>query len=340
VTGSSALKRFCAAATIVAATASLAACGGSSHTSSTSTTKTKNKAPGKPVKPASVPSAIVLAVRPAKPGAAFSSSLKVVPGDQVQVRAVLPPALGTKTVKVKMDFAAGPGDTLNMSARAQGHTASAAIYSANGKPVTLELVHFSCLLPPAPTICPPLKETDDSSGIHLVFATTRAAPVFVTGTIGPVPTKPAPPPASGSVVPPYTVSEQVKSVVPGSTSAGATFSTSASANPGELVVFATRLRSKLRGAGQTVTIKIHQGPGSMLTVSASVPGGPPSVATVKSASGSPISLVLPRYTCFAPPTPTFCPALKISSQAHRYTLQFSASPATPAIVIQALTQAG
>jgi hypothetical protein len=75
-------------------------------------------------------------------------------------------------------------------------------------------------------------------------------------------------------------------------------------------------------------------------VSASVPGGTPSKATLSSAAGSPMAIVLPRYNCGLPPSPTFCPPSRIVAASHTYTLTIDASPKTPPIIIQTTAQGG
>jgi hypothetical protein len=101
----------------------------------------------------------------------------------------------------------------------------------------------------------------------------------------------------------------------------------------------TQLKGIL-GALQPVTVTINQGPAKTITISAHASGGPPSGATVKSASGSPITIVLARYNCYVPPTPTFCPAARVAAPPHRYSLTFMAAPGTATIEIQAKVEAG
>jgi hypothetical protein len=83
---------------------------------------------------------------------------------------------------------------------------------------------------------------------------------------------------------------------------------------------ATRLSGAPVGATQATTITIEQGPASSIAVSGAVAGGQTSKATVKSADGKPITLVLPRYTCYVAPVPTFCPPKQIQAGSHKYVL--------------------
>jgi hypothetical protein len=106
------------------------------------------------------------------------------------------------------------------------------------------------------------------------------------------------------------------------------------------LLLSTVIAGAIQGAPQTVTLSIDQGPGSKVHVSASVAGGQTSQATIKSANGSPIAIVLPRYACSMPPVPTFCPAMQIFAGFHRYMLKFAAAPTTPRITLYATVQRG
>jgi hypothetical protein len=105
------------------------------------------------------------------------------------------------------------------------------------------------------------------------------------------------------------------------------------------VTFSTRIGGAIVGAPQLLTISLSQGPAAELTVSASVPGGQPSRASIKSGQG-PIVLVLPRFVCYLPPQPTFCPPAQTVVGPHHYVLTFRVTPYTPPVGLSATVDAG
>jgi hypothetical protein len=108
---------------------------------------------------------------------------------------------------------------------------------------------------------------------------------------------------------------------------------------GDVLQIRVAVAGSVVGAPQPLTLKFGQGPSKTINLSASVPGGSASNATISSASGHPIAIVLPRYSCYLPPYPTFCPATNIKAESHKYALTVNAIPKVP-IVISALVQAG
>lgn len=239
-----------------------------------------------------------------------------------------------------LKLAAGPAKGLTASASSRGQGVDVTLHSADGKPITLQQLRYACALPPAPTYCPPRKQEGGRHGYRLEVSTTRTLPLFLTATVGPVAVR-TPPKASPAVAPPYATTEEAR-IAPkaGTKPAPASFSSTLDVRPGQLLILATRLTSRVRGAPQTVRITLNQGPDRRLRVSARARGGAPSSATIKSATGAPISLVLPRYSCFLPPAPTFCPPLRAKAGSHRYALEFSGSPSTPPIILVAEVQSG
>jgi hypothetical protein len=187
-------------------------------------------------------------------------------------------------------------------------------------------------------------------GVKIEFFTTPRAPIVFGGTIGPT-GRPLPTatPVGSSVVPAYQVTELVRATPPRTTKTGQPAKQTAkpppttpttTANAGDSLLFSTVVSGAIQGAPQTVTLTIDQGPGSTVHASATVPGGQTSQATIKSADGSPIAIVLPRYACPLPPAPTFCPAMQTIAGFHRYTLKFAAAPTTPRITLYATVQKG
>jgi hypothetical protein len=110
-------------------------------------------------------------------------------------------------------------------------------------------------------------------------------------------------------------------------------------HPGDIVQIRIAVAGTVAGAPQPLALKFDQGPAKTLNVSASVPGGTPSNATITSASGGRIAIVSPRYSCYLPPYPTFCPASHIKAESHKYALTVNAIPKV-AVVIGGVVQAG
>ena len=110
-------------------------------------------------------------------------------------------------------------------------------------------------------------------------------------------------------------------------------------HPGDTAAIRIVLTGSTVGAPQPLTVNFAQGPSKSINVSANVPGGPPSTATITSASGRPIALVSPRYGCYLPPYPTFCPGSNITAKSHKYAVTFNGIPKLP-VVITLAVQAG
>jgi hypothetical protein len=334
----------------VALALAVAGCGGGStkkHSSSTSSTSSTTTTTAKtPVATAKTP--LSLTVRTAGSTTPFGSTAKAKAGDPVIFRTV-PAGNGTsKAADVTLKISGGPSKSLTITASSKGHTSVATITSADGKPITLVRLHYGCALPPVATFCPAKHSSTSSHGFELLFSTLHTAPIVLAALVGPV-TTPAPVvhPASSSVVPAYTPTELVEGVTlpaPGAkkgTPAKTTgLAATATVKPGNSVVMATRLAGRPVGAPQTTTLTIDQGPASSITVSAAVAGGLTSKAVVKSADGKRITLVLPRYSCFVAPAPTFCPPKTIKALHHKYVLTFQASPYTPPLSFIATAAAG
>src|SRR5207248_2472526 len=94
----------------------------------------------------------------------------------------------------------------------------------------------------------------------------------------------------------------------------------------------TMLAGKAGAAPQSLHITLSATAGKAVEITAAVPGGRPSHATVKTADGKPITLVLPRYACRVPPMPTICPAQSALSNGHLYSFSFAASPSRPILL--------
>jgi hypothetical protein len=283
-------------------------------------------------------------------GKKLASSIKAKPDTPVVLRTFVP---STKKEMITLTAPAGPSKTLKITASGGGHTSTATIHSRTGTPLTLLDLRYGCTLPPAPTFCPVKKATGDSHGYTLTFNAARIPGVAISAILGPLttPARAVRTPTTSSASP-YTATEYVRAVArpkpgthrkpvkPAKPAAPTPPSSSATAKPGYVVAMATRVTGKPVGPPQPVTVTIHQGPSKTLTITASVAGGSSTTATVTSANGKNIALVLPRFSCTVPPSPTICPPTHVRSSNHEYQLTFMASPITPPIAISAQIQGG
>lgn len=331
---------------VIAVVLAIAGCGGSDHksksskSSSTSSAKTTTKhAKPRPTGPTVVTEQVL-----GRGGKKLASSIKATPNTPVVLRTIVP---SVKKENITITAPAGPSKTLKITASGGGHTSTATIHSRHGTPLTLLNLRYTCSLPPAPTFCPVKKATGDSHGYTLIFNAARIPGVLVSGVLGPLSTRaPVVRTPTTSSASPYTATEYVRALAvpkPGTHAkppAPAPPSTSATAKPGDVVTMATRLKGTPVGPPQPVTVTIHQGPSKTLTVTASVAGGSPTTGTVTSANGKNIALVLPRFGCTVPPSPTICPPTLVHSGGHQYQLTFMASPYTPPVTISAKIQGG
>lgn len=327
----------------------LAGCGGghkSSSSSTTSSTTSGHKATGKKTgakssgakKSATLQELITVA----KSGSSPSANATASTGDPVEFATHVPGGRNAKAVPVQLTFSQDAPTKWTVTASTKNHSATATLTSKNGKPIPLDLLTYGCALPPAPTFCPVSNVHTSHGHISAQFSATSTTPILIGATVGPLPNAPPAPPHSTLVAPTYTLQLTVASVPKkhSSSTPAAKPGASASVHPGDVVTIGVHLGGTVVGAPQPVTLGFSQGPAKSITVSASVPGGTPAKATLNSATGNPIAIVLPRYRCGLPPSPTFCPLSKIVAASHSYTLTIDASPKTPPIVIQAAAQGG
>jgi hypothetical protein len=268
----------------------------------------------------------------------------------VLFRTVLPAGAKAKAKAqtVALKVSRGPSRTLTVTASSKHLHASATIHSSTGKPVSLMRVEYICELAPEPTFCPAKQASSSKADYGLKFSTAPPTSILVEAEVGPVSTPAAAVHiADSSVVPAYRPIETVDAITPAPASAPkgtlaktSGLQTAVTVKPNDRLVMVTRLTGTPVGAPQATTITIQQGPARSVTVSSKVAGGLTSTAVIKSATGSPIEIVLPHYTCFAAPTPTFCPAKTITAGNHRYVLTFMVSPYTAPPVLVASVQAG
>ena len=281
-------------------------------------------------------------------GTKLASSIKAKPGTPVVLRTLVP---SEKKEKITITAPAGPSKTLKITASGGGHTSTATIHSRNGTPLTLLNLRYICSLAPAPTFCPAKTVNGDSHGYTLVFKAARVPGLIINGVLGPLTSKtPVVHTPTSSSAPPYTATETVHAVTPpkpgtkpkkpAKPTTPLVPQTSTTAKPGDVLTMATHLKGKPVGPPQPVTVTIHQGPSKAVTITASVAGGAPATATVTSANGKDIALVLPKFGCAVPPAATICPPTHVQSGNHQYQLTFMASPYTPPVQLSARIQGG
>jgi hypothetical protein len=313
--------------------AAIAGCGGSSHNSSGTSTTTTPKVSTTTTTPVHAAPPVLRQLVRSSTSTTLAPTLTGKPGEAVAFYTSVPT---TAPETVTLRFPSKRGRSLVITAKAGGQAARATITSATGKPLTLQALHYACELPPAPTFCPANKVTTSPTATKIEFSASHASGVAFSGVIGPIRFTPPPTVAPGpTVVPPYTVTEVLR-VRPPKPPPGpvAAATPRLSAHPGDTVLMYSVLKGE-HGAVQPITVTINQGPGNVLTISAAAAGGQPSSAEVISATGQPITLIIPRYSCFLPPVPTFCPATKVTTATHKYNVTFNAAPGTPTVTIDA-----
>lgn len=346
--GSCALRLSTLGALAVLVASAITACGGSGHkhghkSSSTTTTKLATK---KPRPTAVAQKAVSESVLAEKGGKSFTTSITVKPSDPVLLKTNVPGNASGRRVRVKLDLQSGPGSSLTVSAAALKHTSTVTLKSANGKPVTLVNIGYVCEMPPAPTFCPARGIASKAGHTTLRFSPPANTPIELNATVGPIPPPKVSLPKSQSLVaPPYRITEAIVAVtVSHKPKHGkppvpkVSYGQSVTVRPKTSVTLRTAVSGATSGLPQLLTISFDQGPSSMITVTASLQGGRTVQATLHSATGSPITLVLPKYRCLLPPSPTFCPPTKVQAQSNHYTVTFPVSPQTPLVGLSALVQ--
>ena len=321
----------------------ISACGGSttqshsttsSHTSSHTTTSATTAAV-KVAPPTLSETILTAADHTPRP------STTAVTGDALTFRTLLP---GTpkREVRVIVTLSLGPGRKLTVTAGAQRHTSTATVTSAKGKPITLQQVHYTCEFPPLRSMCPLHGTTVAPQRDTVTLKAPGGTTVIFGAKVGPVTMPTVSPATSGAVVPAYKLLEKLRFSPPKVGNTAPTPSAPATAvtvKPGDSVAMTT-LVGGLGGAAQKLTLDIAQGPAKTLTITAGVPGGPKVPATITSATGKPIELVLPHYVCFLAPAPTFCPATGTVARAHHFIVTFPVRPKAQPVTIAATVQAG
>lgn len=331
-------------ASVILVTASMVATGcGSVQHAATAPTSSRT-VPAKGPAPVAPPAVVTEGVRTATPGTPFTAATIAAPGDTLQFLTRLPGAATAARAGVGLELTNGRGGKLVVTARSHGRTstATATVPRAGRKRLVLAAVRYICNLPPAATFCPIRRERRTRSGYDLAFSSSPASPIVLSVILGPggAPVRAAGRPGT-LIVPPYTVAEGLRVIPAAGAPATATAqSGSVSARPGDMLAMISHLKGASRGATQRLTVSFSQGPARSIAVSARVAGGSTAHATIRSANGAAIGLVLPRFACYLSPTPTFCPARRIHAASRRYSLTFSASPRTAPVVVLVTVQRG
>lgn len=327
-------------ASVACAAIVLAACGGGGHKTTTTTTTNSTTTATAPVKAKPKPAPLSATIEVAKATTPASTTATAKNGDIVEFRTRVPVVKGKRHVTVTVNLSQSPASKWTMTATAAGQNAHATLTSGDGKALVLSELHYTCTLPPVPSFCPARKLKSASNNLSMQFTTTPAAPVTLVATVGPI-SGAHPTTLPGTlVVPAYDVTALVLAHAPGASST-AKPSPTTSARPGNVVLLRARLKGgkgSENGAPQPVTLTFDQGPAKTLNLAAGVPGGAVSHATITSATGKPIALVTPRYTCYLPPTLTFCPASRVTAASHKYSVTFPGTPKTD-VTLEAVVQA-
>ncbi len=145
----------------------VAACGGGqkrsnpkpSVTTDTVTVTTHSSSTVPP--PAPVTGVVTEAVRSSNAPGGWTSAAAAPPGSPIQFRTTLE---GRKAADVQLVFARGPRTRLTVTATVNGHVSRATVSSANGVPLTLLQLHYTCTAPPDPSFCPAQGVSDDGLG--------------------------------------------------------------------------------------------------------------------------------------------------------------------------------
>lgn len=273
-----------------------------------------------------------------KPGTSVSAK----PGDSVAFSTRVSGSK-SKTVAVSLSLPTGTSKTLTLKASAEGHTSTATVNSASGKSISLLRVRYTCELPPTASFCPASDVSNSHGNYTMKFNASPKTTVTVSGTVGPTSLKTPKSPKTGSgTAPAYGVKLLLRALpTPGQSSSSSSApppATKVSAVAGNIIDMAAHATGK-KGSPQPLTITFSQNSGKSVTITGQFKGGKASTATVTSSS-SPIKLTVPRYVCFVPPLPTFCPASSAKFSGGKYTVVFNAAPGGSAPSVLATVASG
>ncbi len=319
---------------------SVGACGGGEKSSSpkssvTVTSTVTVTATSKAALQAAAPAAGVVAesVRSGGTGAAWTSSATAVAGEAIQFQTKL---RARAPANVRLVFERGPQTRLRVTATVNGHSSHATVGSTSGAHLSLLQLHYTCAAPPDPSFCPIHGVKTTAATFTMAFRASTGSPVVIGATVGPANLpRLVPAAAAGNRLHVIAAGRLVVPAKGAAKPVSSPFGSSVTAKPGDLVVLVVHILGRRKSAPGRLKVTIHQGPGASLTALASLPGQQSSAVDIKSSTGSPITLVLPRYTCFVPPDPTDCTAVAASASHGIYTAVFPASSSLPPISLLA-----
>lgn len=171
---------------------------------------------------------------------------------------------------------------------------------------------------------------NNRASVILVTASLVAAGCGSAQKVATAPTasQTAPAKAPAPSPPPARVTEGVRTATPGKP-----FTSATTAAPGDTLQFVTRLPGAATSHPADVRLKLANGPGAKLTVTARAHGhSSTATATVPRAGRTALKLAAVRYICNLPPEASFCPARRQRTTRSGYEIAFSATPASPIVL--------
>jgi hypothetical protein len=298
-------------------------------TTATATATSTSRRPPAPTTSAAVSET----VRVLAPNAPFTSSATARPGATIQFRTVV---ASPRAAPVRLSFGLGPGATLTATATVDGGS-STAVVTGGGANLALRDLRYTCLASPAPSFCPVSQIASTSTTTAVTFNTTRHVPIVIAATAAA-----ANAPADGTGAPPpiarrsraFLAGRAVALAKPAAGSR-APFSSTVSVQSGQVLVLVARVIMGATGAPGQLRLTLGLGPSHTLRATASVTGGGGASVNIVGRGAAPIMRVAPRYTCYLPPTPTACPALRAGAKRGTYTAVFAASAVLAPLVLLA-----
>jgi hypothetical protein len=112
------------------------------------------------------------------------------------------------------------------------------------------------------------------------------------------------------------------------------FADTAEAKPGDYVQLRALVRIAADAPPRNLTISVARdsASGELKIRARPTSGGKGSTATVSGASGAKVRLTQMRYSCFAPPAPTFCPLKSVKATSARYVVKAKVRRGHPVVL--------
>lgn len=219
------------AVAVTAASLALTGCGGSHSSSSHTTTSsaTSSSSAGRLTEKVTV-------LGRAKPSARATAA----PGDTVQIRTRVDGDPRAPAQLVTVSAGVGPATTLHITATSDGRRSRAQITSADGKPLTLINVHYTCALPGTSTFCPAKQSSSGAHGFKLAFMASPSTGVTFLASVGPGTAQPSAGAAGGLPTSAYIPTELVRTHASGAT-ATTSGTTTTGATTGTATTFTTTI---------------------------------------------------------------------------------------------------